>query len=103
MNSRELLSRILQHESKLQLNYNKTKLGSLLQDEIETNATRSLASPTRNLREVNYHVKNDRLLSALGWEYLRSTAITNQDGGPEQINKQRGFQFINPTDKWFPG
>lgn len=26
-----------------------------------------------------------------------------QDGGKELISKQRGFQLINPTDKWFPG
>ncbi|KAL0268314.1 UNVERIFIED_CONTAM: hypothetical protein PYX00_010307 [Menopon gallinae] len=94
------------HHCTLLVDADKTNVRSSLQknnDEIETNATRSVPSPTRNLREVNYRVKNDRLLSALGWEYLRTTAISNEDGGQEQIAKQRGFQFINPTDKWFPG
>jgi hypothetical protein len=45
----------------------------------------------------------DRLIKSLGYEYLRTKAITMEDGGEGQIAKQRGFQTINPTDDWFPG
>jgi len=44
-----------------------------------------------------------QLRSAVGYEYLRTAATTLEDGGSTQTMKQRGFQLINPTEKWFPG
>jgi len=94
------------HHCTLLVDANKLNLKNSLiksNDEIETNATRSIPSPIRNLKEANYYITPEKLLSAIGWEYLRTTPISMQDGGKELISKQRGFQLINPTDKWFPG
>ncbi|KAL1465267.1 hypothetical protein WDU94_004850 [Cyamophila willieti] len=44
----------------------------------------------------------DRLIKSIGYEYLRTKAISMEDGGEGQISMQRGFQTINPTDDWFP-
>jgi lipoyltransferase 1 len=74
-----------------------------LQKGIKTNATQSIPSPVMNLCEMNSHVKLEKLLSAIGWEYLRCCPYTAKDKGKDFIQKQRGFQFINPTDQWFPG
>ena len=62
-----------------------------------------MPSPIRNLKEANYYISPEKLLSAIGWEYLRTSPISLEDGGNDLISKQRGFQLINPTDKWFPG
>lgn len=70
---------------------------------IISNATASTPAPTLNLQEVCPEVSMDRLIKSLGYEYLRTKAITMEDGGEGQIAKQRGFQTINPTDDWFPG
>lgn len=45
----------------------------------------------------------DSLQTALGYEFLRTPALHLEDGGQNQISKQRGFQFVNPSDDWFPG
>jgi lipoyltransferase 1 len=37
------------------------------------------------------------------YEFLRTPATELADGGREQVMKQRGFQLLNPTEKWFPG
>lgn len=37
------------------------------------------------------------------YEFLRTSATELHDGGRELMMKQRGFQLINPTEKWFPG
>lgn len=34
---------------------------------------------------------------------MRTSATDLHDGGRELMMKQRGFQLINPTEKWFPG
>lgn len=44
-----------------------------------------------------------QLLSAVGYEFLRTSATELVDGGHSQTMKQQGFQLINPTEKWFPG
>ena len=75
----------------------------VLQKGIKTNATQSIPSPVKNLCEVHNHVKLEKLLGAIGWEYLRTCPLTLQDLGKEHIGKQRGFQLVNPTDQWFPG
>lgn len=45
----------------------------------------------------------DKLITAIGWEYLRTKALVLEDGGENLIQRQKGFQFINPTEDWFPG
>jgi lipoyltransferase 1 len=74
-----------------------------LQKGIKTNATQSIPSPVMNLCDVNSHVKLEELLGAIGWEYLRTCPYSAEDRGKDFIRKQRGFQFVNPTDQWFPG
>lgn len=39
----------------------------------------------------------------LSYEFLRTSATELHDGGRHLMMKQRGFQLINPTEKWFPG
>ncbi|KAI5644953.1 lipoyltransferase 1, mitochondrial isoform X1 [Phthorimaea operculella] len=90
------------HHCTLLVNANKADLSKALAKR-ETNATRSTPSPVVNLAEVDNKVTVDSLQTALGYEYLRTPAVSLQDGGQDQIAKQRGFQFINPTDDWFPG
>lgn len=74
-----------------------------LQKGIKTNATQSIPSPVMNLCDVNSHVKLEKMLGTIGWEYLRSCPYSAEDRGEDFIGKQRGFQLINPTDQWFPG
>lgn len=66
-------------------------------------ATASVRMGTRNIRDVNRSVNVAQLLSAVGYEYLRTSATKLEDGGGAQAMKQRGFQLVNPTEKWFPG
>lgn len=94
------------HHCTLLVDVNKISLRqSLLKQDmgISTNATKSVPAPIINLCEINRQVKIGKLLSAIGWEYLRTCPITFEDGGKEQISKQCGFQMINPTESWFPG
>lgn len=56
-----------------------------------------------NLSEIAPLATTDGLLSAIGWEFMRTPVGTLQDGGEAFARKQRGFQMINPTDDWFPG
>ncbi|OAD58945.1 Lipoyltransferase 1, mitochondrial [Eufriesea mexicana] len=94
------------HHCTLLVNVNKTTLGLALEkkeDGIETNATASTRSPIRNLIDVNSHIQMDKLITAIGWEYLRTKALVLEDGGQNLIQRQKGFQFINPTEDWFPG
>lgn len=39
----------------------------------------------------------------ISYEFLRTSATELNDGGRQLMMKQRGFQLINPTEKWFPG
>lgn len=82
------------------------KLKKLLfpfQAEIVSNATKSVRSPIKNLTDVNKTVNVPQMLSAIGYEYLRTHATELNDEGQDLLQKQRGFQLINPTEKWFPG
>ncbi|XP_022914879.1 lipoyl amidotransferase LIPT1, mitochondrial [Onthophagus taurus] len=56
-----------------------------------------------NLSDENYKINVESLLSAIGWEFLRTEALTLKDGGKDLANQQKGFNMINPTEKWFPG
>lgn len=75
----------------------------LLQLDIKTNATKSIRSKIMNLCEENPKVSMDRLITAVGWEYMRTPAFSLRDGGMELANQQKGFQMINPTERWFEG
>ncbi|KAJ9587712.1 hypothetical protein L9F63_018863, partial [Diploptera punctata] len=94
------------HHCTLLVDVNKVNLSRALQKHnkgIKTNATKSISSPVKNLCEVHTHVKLEKLLGAIGWEYLRTCPLTLQDLGKNHIAKQRGFQLVNPTNQWFPG
>lgn len=71
--------------------------------DIKTNATKSIKSKILNLCEENPDISISKLIKAIGWEYMRTPALTLVDGGMELANKQKGFQMINPTNLWFPG
>lgn len=73
------------------------------QAEIISKATASVPSSTKNLADVNKSVNVQQLLTAIGYEFLRTPAEKLCDGGRELVMQQRGFQLINPTEKWFPG
>lgn len=52
---------------------------------------------------MNKSVNVQQLLTAIGYEFLRTPADKLCDGGREHVMQQRGFQLINPTEKWYPG
>ncbi|CAD7088538.1 unnamed protein product [Hermetia illucens] len=94
------------HHCTLLVNSNKLHLSdALAKDEVNiiSKATSSVRSPIKNLCDVNRAVNVPQLLSAIGYEFLRTSATELEDGGRDQAMKQRGFQLINPTEKWFPG
>ncbi|CAB3240992.1 unnamed protein product [Arctia plantaginis] len=94
------------HHCTLLVNANKADLSKALakrEHGIQTIATASTRSPVANLSEVNSRVTVDSLQTAVGYEYLRTPALHLEDGGQAHISQQRGFQFVNPTDEWFPG
>lgn len=94
------------HHCTLLVDVDKRKLSEALHrfdKGIETNATASVPSPVKNLSDINPSINTHRLISSVGWEFMRRTAISQQDGGWDLVSKQRGFQMINPTDDWFPG
>lgn len=94
------------HHCTLLVNSNKLHLNdALVKDEAEivSNATKSVRSPIKNLTDVNRNVNIPQLISAIGYEYLRTHATELNDEGHDLLQKQRGFQLINPTEKWFPG
>lgn len=78
-------------------------MNHFFQWDIKTNATKSIRTKIMNLCEENPNVSMDRLITAIGWEYLRTPAFTVRDGGMELANQQKGFQMINPTESWFKG
>ncbi|CAH0727485.1 unnamed protein product, partial [Brenthis ino] len=90
------------HHCTLLVNANKTDLRKALAKR-ETKATVSTPSPVVNLADLDNKVTVENLQIAVGYEYLRTAALHLEDGGDRQISKQRGFQFVNPTDEWFPG
>ncbi|XP_020292819.1 lipoyltransferase 1, mitochondrial [Pseudomyrmex gracilis] len=94
------------HHCTLLVNVNKINLSLALErkeNDIITNATASVRSPIKNLYDVNRDIQVDKLLSAIGWEYLRTKALVLEDGNYGLVEQQKGFKFINPTEDWFPG
>lgn len=45
----------------------------------------------------------DKLLSVIGWEFMRTKALVLEDGRYDLVQQQKGFQYINPSENWFPG
>lgn len=94
------------HHCTLLVSANKLHLGeSLVKEDANyiSKATASVRSSIKNLCDINRSVNVPQLLSAVGYEFLRTSATELEDGGSTQTMKQRGFQLINPTEKWFPG
>lgn len=94
------------HHCTLLVNTDKSRLKDALIKEdvqIESRATKSVRSPVKNLIDANRHVNIPQLQTAIGYEFLRTAATTLDDGGRELVMTQRGFQLINPTEKWYPG
>lgn len=56
-----------------------------------------------NVCEENPNASVSCLTKAVGWEFLRTRALSLIDGGLELAHQQKGFHLINPTDNWFPG
>lgn len=94
------------HHCTLLVSADKSRLKDSLQKEdvkIESRATASVPSPVKNLTDVNRHVNVAQLQTAVGYEFLRTAATVLEDGGRDLVMLQRGFNLINPTDKWYPG
>ncbi|CAA9993107.1 unnamed protein product [Nesidiocoris tenuis] len=95
------------HHCTLLVNVEKADLkSSLLKNEklmIKTNATSSVPAPTINLSEIHSGITMDALIAAVGWQYMKTDDLTNEDKGWGQVQKQKGFQMINPSEEWFPG
>ncbi|CAH1997812.1 unnamed protein product [Acanthoscelides obtectus] len=94
------------HHCTLLVNSNKQDLSLALQKqniEVNTKASRSVISKIMNLCEEVPDIDITSLIEAIGWEYLRTPALTITDGGMELANQQKGFQMTNPTESLFPG
>lgn len=94
------------HHCTLLVDTDKSRLkNALIKEDVEivSRATTSVPSPVKNLIDVNRHVNVAQLQTAIGYEFLRTAASTLEDGGRELLMQQRGFQLINPTEKWYPG
>lgn len=74
----------------------------LFQPNIITKATRSVPSIVINLRELNPSVNVDRLMTVVGLGYLNTKPFRKSDA-ENIINEPRGFLFISPEEKYFPG
>ncbi|XP_019865519.2 lipoyltransferase 1, mitochondrial isoform X2 [Aethina tumida] len=95
------------HHCTLLVNANKVDLTQALHKEedvdIKTNATQSVKSKIMNLCEENPKINVQQLSTAVGWEFMRTTALSLKDGGMELANQQKGFQMVQPSEQWFPG
>ncbi|CAK1540192.1 unnamed protein product [Leptosia nina] len=94
------------HHCTLLVNANKADLSKALakrEHGIQTTATPSTPSPVANLADLDNRVTVESLQTAIGYEYLRTPALHIDDAGERHISKQRGFQFVNPTEDWYPG
>lgn len=95
------------HHCTLLVNVDKSNLKtSLLKNsglKIKSTATPSVPSPTINLSELNPTITVEALVAAIGWQYMMTDDLTNEDKSWPQVQKQKGFQMVNPSDEWFPG
>lgn len=67
----------------------------MFQKNIETNATVSVSSDVINLTQINNKVSINRLMTAIGLQYLKTI------GNVTTINE--GFNYITPNEHSFPG
>ncbi|KAK4871545.1 hypothetical protein RN001_015669 [Aquatica leii] len=94
------------HQCALSVNVDKMNLNRALRkfnSGVKSNAPRSTKSKILNLCEENPKINVKGLLSAIGWEYMRTPVNSLKDGGKYLANLQNGFQMVNPTEQWFPG
>ncbi|KAL1492718.1 hypothetical protein ABEB36_010933 [Hypothenemus hampei] len=91
----------------LMIRTNKVNRNMALQKQDFALNTKARVLPTTskvmNLCEETPEISVAAAMKAIGWEFLRTKALTIKDGGMELAFKQKGFHLINPTDKWFPG
>lgn len=90
------------HHCSIRVNNDNINQGSTFEKN-KNNTTKSTASPLSNLYDVDRNINRDILVSAIGWEYLRTSSIKPENGGTMLTQKQQGFQMINPSEDWFPG
>lgn len=67
----------------------------MFQKNIETNATVSVSSDVLNLSQINNKVSINRLMTAIGLQYLKTV------GDKSTIN--RGFNYVTPNEHEFSG
>lgn len=95
------------HNMSLMVKSNKINRNLALQKHdvnIKSTARQLSQSPNMmNLCEESPQVTTQSLMKAVGWEFLRTKALSVKDGGMDLAQKQKGFHMVNPTEKWFPG
>ncbi|XP_065202510.1 lipoyl amidotransferase LIPT1, mitochondrial [Planococcus citri] len=92
------------HHCTLLVDANKKRMSAALhnfQKNIITNATRSTPAPILNLRELNPSITIERLMTVVGLQYMRTIPSINT----KQIEsvKAKGFRFVSPEERYFPG
>lgn len=65
------------------------------QKNIETNATASVSSDVLNLTQINNKVSINRLMTAVGLQYLRTIG--------DKTTTNQGFNYVTPNEYTFPG
>ncbi|CAI6344458.1 unnamed protein product [Macrosiphum euphorbiae] len=86
------------HHCTLLVNCNRELMSNLLrkrEKNIETNATVSVTSDVLNLTQINNKVCINRLMTAVGLQYLKTV------GNTTTINQ--GFNYVTPNEQTFPG
>ncbi|KAL4120705.1 hypothetical protein QTP88_013348 [Uroleucon formosanum] len=86
------------HHCTLLVNCNRELMSNLLkkrEKNIETNATVSVTSDVLNLTQINNQVCINRLMTAVGLQYLKTV------GNATTINQ--GFNYVTPNEQTFPG
>lgn len=94
------------HHCTLLINVNKANLNSILErkeNDIVTNATTSTHSAIMNLSDINPNIHMKKIIACIGWEFMRTKALVCEDGQYDFVQQQKGFQYINPNEHWFPG
>ncbi|XP_076262298.1 lipoyl amidotransferase LIPT1, mitochondrial-like [Rhynchophorus ferrugineus] len=92
------------HYCSIMVRVNKINENLLLQPHgVDIQSVKNRDIKKMNLCEENPQVSVDSAMQAIGWEFLRTKALSLKDGGLNQANQQRGFHLINPTEGWFPG
>jgi len=83
------------HHCTLLVNTDKAQLRLALQGDksIDSKATSSVSSPVKNLAELNGHVCVEKLIGAVGRQFLAGA----------QHGCSNGYTLVNPTEDWFPG